>query len=73
MRKRQDGIPLRERLADCARSLTPTPPEKAMVIAILLSILVGAAVMHYRREYRLHHPVQASPAPHRAVKSSGED
>ncbi len=34
-----------------------------MVAALLLSLLVGFIVMHYRREYRLHHPAPASPTP----------
>jgi len=63
MSKRQDATPLRDRLAAFARSLTPTPQEQAMVAAILLSLLVGAIVMHYRREYRLRHSLDASPTP----------
>ncbi len=65
MSKRQERTPLRERLAAFARSLTLTPQERAMAAAILLSITVGAVVMHYRREYRLHHPIEASPTPRR--------
>jgi len=70
MSKRQDGPPpLRDRLAALARSLTLTWQEQAMVAVILLSMLVGALVMHYRREYRIHHPVVASPTP---ARSGGE-
>jgi hypothetical protein len=63
MSKPQEGNPLRDRLAAFARSLTLTWQEQTMVAALLLSMLVGALVMHYRREYRLHHPVEASPTP----------
>jgi hypothetical protein len=63
MSKPQQANPLRERLAGFARAITPTRQEQSMVAAILLSLLVGAIVMHYRREYRLHHPVEASPTP----------
>jgi hypothetical protein len=62
MRKLQEGNPLAERLAAFARSLTLTRQEQALVAAILISMLVGAVVMHYRREYRLSHPVEAAPA-----------
>jgi hypothetical protein len=65
--KRQERNAARERLAGFARSLTLTWQEQAMVAAILLSILVGAVVMHYRREYRMSHPAEASPAPREAV------
>lgn len=61
---------MRERLAEIARSVTLTRQEQAMAAAILLSMLIGAVVMHYRREYRLHHPVQPSPAPRHASGSS---
>ena len=60
MSKRQEATPLRDRLAGFARSLTLTRQEQAMAAAILLSMLVGAVVMHYRREHRLQH---APPAP----------
>ena len=63
MSKRQEPIPPRDRLAGFARSLTLTRQEQAMVAAILLSMMVGAVVMHYRREYRLQHPAEASPTP----------
>jgi hypothetical protein len=69
MSKRQEANPLGERLVAFARSLTLTRGEQVMVAALLLSMLVGALVMHYRREYRLHHPVEASPAPHGASSS----
>jgi hypothetical protein len=72
MSKRQDGISLPERLAATARSLTLTRQEHAMAAAILLSMMVGALVMHYRREYRIDHPVQASPTPRRGIESSSE-
>jgi hypothetical protein len=65
MIKRQGS--LRERLTAIARSLTLTWQEQAMVAVILFSMLTGALVMHYRREYRLSHPVEASPAPHSAA------
>ena len=63
MNKRQEANPLRDRLISFARSLTLTRQEQAMVAAILLSMLVGSIVMHCRREYRLQHPVAASPTP----------
>jgi hypothetical protein len=65
MIKRQGS--LRERLTAIARSLTLTWQEQAMVAAILLSMLVGALVMHWRREYRVSHPSEASPAPRAAA------
>ena len=61
--RRQESKPTRERLAAIGRSLTLTWQEQAMVAAILLSMLAGAMVMHYRREYRVSHPVEASPTP----------
>ena len=69
MSKRQEGAPLPDRLAAFVRSLTLTHQEQAMVAAILLSMLAGAVVMHYRREYRLHHPTVASPTPRRGSDS----
>jgi len=69
MRKRQEGNPLSERLAVFVRSLSLTRQEQAMAAALLLSMLVGAVVMHCRREYRLHHPIQASPTPGGAANS----
>jgi hypothetical protein len=63
MSKRQAPHLSRQRLAIFVRSLTPTWPERAMVAALLLSLLTGAIVMHYRREYRLTHPIMASPTP----------
>jgi len=68
--KRQDGNPLRERLAAFARSLTLTRQEQVMAGALLLSMLVGAVVMHYRREYRIEHPIVASPTPRHAEQSA---
>ena len=63
MSKRQEGTSPRDRLADFIRRLTLTWQEQMLVAAILLSMAVGALVMHYRREYRLHHPAEATPAP----------
>ena len=63
MSKRQEGNPLRDRLAGFARAIIPTWQERAMVAAILLSMLAGSLVMHWRREYRLRHPVEATPTP----------
>ncbi len=63
MSKLPRANPLRAWLAGFARSITPTRQEQAMVAALLLSLLVGFIVMHYRREYRLHHPATASPTP----------
>jgi len=73
MSKRQEGVPPphREWLAAIARALTLTRGEQALVAAILLSMLAGVLVMHYRREYRVNHPVAASPTPRRAA--SGGD
>jgi hypothetical protein len=70
MNKRQEGNPLGPWLASFARSLTLTRQEQAMAAALLLSIVTGALVMHYRREYRVHHPIEASPTP-RAASSAG--
>jgi hypothetical protein len=61
MSKPQEGNPLTDRLAALAKSWTLTRQEQAMVTAILLSMLVGAVVMHWRREYRVSHPAVASP------------
>jgi len=66
MSKRQEATPLRDRLAGFARSLTLTRQEQALAAAILLSIMVGAVVMHYRREHRLQHPLEQAPAPQSA-------
>lgn len=60
--------PKRRGMRDVARKLgnimTLTPQEKALIICILLSIVVGAMVKHYRRVYRETHPLQApSPTP----------
>ncbi len=63
MSKRQEINPLRDRLTGFARSITLTRQEQALVAALLLSMLVGSLVMHYRREYRLNHPIEASPTP----------
>jgi hypothetical protein len=71
MSKRQQRNPLRERLTTFVRSLTLTWQEQAMVAAILISILVGALVMHYRREYRLAQPVQAAPASRESASPPG--
>jgi hypothetical protein len=62
MRKRQSGEVSRERLMAIVRALTPTEQEKAMVVAILLSMLIGALAMHFRAEYRLSHPAPAAAA-----------
>ena len=70
MSKRQEGNPMRDRLAAFANSLTLTRQEQAMVAALLLSMLIGAMVTHYRREYRLRHPAAASPTPRQAAQSS---
>ena len=69
MSKRQEANPLRNRLAAFARSITPTTQEQMMVAAILLSLLVGSIVTHCRGEYRVQHPVAASPAPRPALQS----
>jgi hypothetical protein len=69
MSKRQEGNPLRDRLADFYRAIIPTRQEQLLVAAILLSMLVGAIVMHYRREYRLNHPIEPSPTPRGASQS----
>lgn len=71
MRRRWESTPLRDRLGALARSLTLTGPEQAMVAAILLSMLVGAIVMNYRREYRLQHPIEAAPASRHGWESPG--
>jgi hypothetical protein len=72
MNKPQEGNPLPERLAAFARSVRLTWQEQMMVAVLLLSMLVGALVMHYRREYRLHHPIEASPTPSRAANSPAD-
>jgi len=68
--KRQEGNPLAGRLSAFGRSLSLTWQEQWMVAALLLSMLTGALVMHYRREYRAHHPVQASPTPRGSAGST---
>jgi hypothetical protein len=70
MSKRQEGNPMRDRLAEFARSITPTRQEQLMAASILISMLVGSIVMHYRREYRVHHPIEASPSPRSSSQSS---
>jgi len=72
MSKRQEGNPLRDWLAEFARAITPTRQEQLMVAAILLSMLVGSIVMHCRREYRLNHPVEASPTPRGMTQSAAD-
>jgi hypothetical protein len=69
MRKREEGIPLPDRLAAFARSLTLTRQERTLVGVILLSMLVGSLVMHYRRAYHLQHPAAASPPPRHSQQS----
>jgi hypothetical protein len=69
MSKRQEANPLRNRLIAFARSITPSWQEQSMVAALLLSMLIGALVMHSRREYRLHHPLPPSPTPRPAAQS----
>jgi hypothetical protein len=71
MSKRQEGPPLSGWLTAFARSLTLTRQEQAMVAAILLSLLVGAIVMHCRREYRLAHPLPVSPKASGMAHNSG--
>jgi len=73
MRKLQEGNPLAERLAAFARRLTLTRQEQALVAAILMSMLVGAVVMHCRREYRLSHPVEVAPGHGPLQQSSGNN
>jgi len=63
MSKRQEVPQWRERIVEVARMLTLTRQEQALAGAILLSLVVGAVVMHWRAEYRLAHPVLASPTP----------
>ncbi|HEX4084093.1 MAG TPA: hypothetical protein VHY22_04220 [Chthoniobacteraceae bacterium] len=64
MSKRQkgEGAPFSTRLAAQLRSLTLTRQEQAMVAVILLSMLAGSVILHYRREYRLRHPAAAAPS-----------
>jgi hypothetical protein len=71
MKKLPDANPLRERFVEFARAITPRWQERALVGAILLSMLAGSIVMHLRREYRLHHPAAASPSPRSGTESSG--
>jgi hypothetical protein len=61
MSKRQEEASLSAWLATHARSLALTRQEQAMAAAILLSMLVGALVLHFRREYHLAHPSPAAP------------
>ena len=44
------------------QSFSLTWDERALMLAVLLSLLVGAVVMHWRREYLLSHPM-AAPSP----------
>jgi hypothetical protein len=68
MSKRQEVPPWRERILEAARMLTLTRQEQILAGAIVLSLLVGAVVKHYRREYRIAHPAVVAPA----TQKSGE-
>ena len=72
MSKRQEGegAPRVTQLAEQLRSLTLTRQEQAMVAAILLSMLAGAAILHYRREYRVQHPAAAAAPSPRGFRDS---
>jgi hypothetical protein len=60
-----------ERVTEFLRTLSLTRQEQIIVAALLLSMVVGAMVMHLRREYGWHHTMPAgSPAP-RAASSPG--
>jgi hypothetical protein len=71
MRKPPNKDPFRDRLVAFARSLTLTHQEQILAGAILLSLLVGSLVMHYRRHHPPPIPAAASPAS-RQSSSPGE-
>src|SRR3989442_15249047 len=45
-----------------------TRQEQVLIILVLLSLLIGAAVKHYRRVYNETHPV-AAPTPTPSLRS----
>ena len=49
-----------------------TRQEKVLVILVMLSLLVGSVVKHYRRVYREHHPAQLA-TPGERKNSAGSD
>jgi hypothetical protein len=70
--KPKHGNRVAERLADIARSLSLTRQEQLIVAALLLSMVAGALIMHWRREYGWQHPLPpGAPAPRASASSSG--
>jgi hypothetical protein len=60
-----------ERIAELLRILSLTRQEQLIVAALLISMLLGAVVMHLRREYGWHHPIPAAAAtPHASPTGS---
>jgi hypothetical protein len=59
------------RVAEFIRTLTLTRQEQGIVAALLISMLVGAMIMHWRREYGWHHPLPAGlPTPGAAARAA---
>lgn len=52
---------------DVAHSLPLTADERILIGAIMLSILAGTVIQHYRQEYRIHHPIAAPAAERPAI------
>jgi len=69
MSKRPADNPLAERAAALLRMLILTREEQLIAAALLISMLVGAAVMHWRREYGWHHPIPQAATPHAGAAS----
>jgi len=67
--KPKNGNRLAERLADIARSLSLTRQEQLIVAALLLSMVTGALIMHWRREYGWRHPLPTGAATPRVSAS----
>ena len=68
MSKRQEpqktgGGRWRERFASLVQSISLTWEERLLVLAVLASLLIGAVTMHWRREYRIDHPIETPRQP----------
>jgi hypothetical protein len=69
--KPKHGNRMAERIASIARMLTLTRQEQLIVAALLISMVIGALVMHLRQEYGWRHPLPAGEATPRASASPG--
>ena len=54
--KEKPRATLGERTVALVQSLSLTADERLLVLAVLVSLLTGAATMHWRRQYLLDHP-----------------